>query len=311
MQRPPDYQKFLRSFPDLFLENEPLASHVRFRVGGRADLFCRPDNAESLGAVVRMAREEGLPLFVMGDGTNLLVQDGGMRGLVLRLGAGFKSIRTEGNLLIAGCAAKLPRVCLHAAVKGLAGLEGLAGIPGTVGGAIAMNAGTREAASCVHLESLTVCEKDGRIRTLNSRDFSFAYRSFRWKDDTPAEDRILLEARWQLMPGNARELRQKIRNALHHRKATQPVAAASAGCIFKNPDSTLSAGHLIDAAGFKGMQQGDAMVSPRHANFIVNQGKARASDILSLMDWIQKEILENCGILLEREVRIVGEASFC
>jgi UDP-N-acetylmuramate dehydrogenase len=309
VQPPPEYQKLLTDFPGLFREQEPLAPLVRFRVGGPADLFCQPQDLDTLRAVVTHADKKEIPLFVMGDGTNLLVQDGGMRGLVLRLGKGFKEIRVDGDCLYAGCAAKLPRVCLHAAGQGLAGLEGLSGIPGTVGGAIAMNAGTPESTACETLESLKVCEPDGLIRVLGKEAFRFAYRRFYWEDGTPLEKRILLEACWRLRKGEAQILRQQIRQALRRRKACQPVAAASAGCIFKNPCADMPAGRLIDEAGFKGMQRGDAMVSPRHANFIINQGKARASDILSLITWIQEQILETQGILLEKEVRIVGETS--
>nr|WP_303649748.1 UDP-N-acetylmuramate dehydrogenase [Desulfobotulus pelophilus] len=303
----PEYHKMTGRFPGLLKENEPLASHVRFRVGGPADLFCSPPDIQTLSAVMKTVSQHNIPFFIMGDGTNLLIRDGGLRGLVIRLGKNCKQIRTEGKSLIAGCAAKLPRVCLHAAGQGLSGLETLAGIPGTVGGAIAMNAGTAEGSACDHLQSLTICEKDGRIRILGKKDFSFGYRLFRWNDGTAPENRILLEARWELQPENPAVLRQKIHKALVLRKASQPVDAASAGCIFKNPDPCLPAGRLIDEAGLKGTSRGAAMVSPRHANFIINQGSAQASDILSLMACIQETVLATKGITLEREVRIVGE----
>lgn len=311
VQQPPDYHKLISRFPGVFRENETLAAHSRFRVGGPADLFCCPEDILTLTKIMAAAKEGDIPVFIMGGGTNLLIRDGGLRGLVVRLGNGFKYIRTEGRQLIAGCAAKLPRACLHAAGQGLTGLESLAGIPGTVGGAIAMNAGTPEGAACERLESLVVCEKDGHVHTLKGEDFTFGYRHFHWKDGTPVENRILLEARWLLDTGNAAFLKHKIRSSLIRRKASQPVDAASAGCIFKNPLPDLPAGRLIDEAGLKGMQRGGAMVSRRHANFIVNRGKARAADILSLMTWIQQEIMDTHGITLEREVRIVGENTPC
>lgn len=226
---------------------------------------------------------------------------------MIRLGRRFKGIRIENNKLFAGCAAKLPRVCLHAAHHGLQGIEGLVGIPGTVGGAIVMNAGAGENAACTFLESLTVLEKNGQVRTWGRENFLYNYRKFQWADGTPLSERILLEAVWELKPAPRHLLVDKIQKALHTRKASQPMAAASAGCVFKNPDSQTSAGRLIDETGLKGMTIGDAVISQVHANFIVNNGNACARDILALIAQVEAIILNTHGIHLEREVCIVGE----
>ncbi|MDL2285963.1 UDP-N-acetylmuramate dehydrogenase [Desulfococcaceae bacterium OttesenSCG-928-F15] len=293
--------------PPFIREGEGLASHVRFRVGGPADFFCVAHDLDMLQEAVTFAKNKHIPSFILGEGSNLVVQDGGIRGIVIRLGKGFKEIRIEGEKLYAGCAAKLPRVCHHAARKGLQGLEGLVGIPGTVGGAVIMNAGAGESAACNALESLTVLEKGGGVRKLGREDFLFSYRKFQWVDGTPLHERILLEACWRLQPASSALLTETIKKALALRKKTQPIAAASAGCVFKNPGSQTSAGRLIDEAGLKGMSIGDAVISQQHANFIVNKGNACARDILALMAQVEKTILHTHGISLEREVCVVGE----
>lgn len=288
-------------------ERESLARHVRFRVGGPADFFCEARDLEKLQAILCFAREKTIPFFILGEGSNLVVQDGGIRGIVIRLGKGFKGIRIEGDRLYAGSAAKLPRVCHHAVRHSLQGLEGLVGIPGTVGGAVIMNAGAGENTACGHLEQLIILEKDGQVRSLGKKDFSFDYRKFSWTDGTPLHERILLEVGWCLKPVSANDLREKTKKALEIRKRSQPMAAASAGCVFKNPNSGTAAGRLIDETGLKGMTVGDAVVSPLHANFIVNKGNACAEDILALIEQVENIILHTHGIQLEREVCVVGE----
>lgn len=297
-----------KRFPDCFQENEPLARHTSFRTGGPADLFGRPRTIAMLSAILREVRQHNLPLFLMGDGTNLLVRDGGIRGVVLSLTTGCKQMDFRKNRITAGCGTRLPRLCLAAARAGLSGMEGLCGIPGTVGGAIVMNAGTPKGAACDFLTHLTVAEKDGTIKEIDSSGFTFSYRHFAWTDKTPVSERILLSATWEMQQEDPAKLKAAYKADLARRKASQPKGAASAGCFFKNPPGDLAAGLLIDRAGLKGSVIGGAMVSPVHANFIVNQGDASAREILSLMEHVRHTVHQSSGIWLETEVRIVGEA---
>ncbi|MCS6862355.1 MAG: UDP-N-acetylmuramate dehydrogenase [Abditibacteriales bacterium] len=281
--------------------NEPMARHTSLRVGGPADVFVEPSRLEELCAVVKLAHDEGAPLTVIGRGTNLLVRDRGIRGIVVRLGKGFDAVRIDGTRLTAGAATYTMGLAREAVKHGLAGLECLCGIPGTVGGAIWGNAGAAggETADC--LESVKCVNRDGSVVVLRREALEFCYRH------SNIGDRIVVEATFALRPAaNVEALQQFVQDHLRYRRQTQPVAEASAGCMFKNP-AGYSAGKLLEELGAKGMRVGDAQVSEKHANFIINGGRASGEDILTLIRQLQQLAWERRGIRLETEVRIVGE----
>jgi UDP-N-acetylmuramate dehydrogenase len=281
--------------------DEPMSHHTSLRIGGPAEMFVEPSNLDELCAVVKFAHDEGLPLTIIGRGTNMLVRDGGVRGVVVRLGKGFDYVRIDGTRLTAGAATYTMGLAREAVNHGLAGLECLCGVPGTVGGAIWGNAGAAggETADC--LESVTCVHRDGSIAPCGRQELEFRYRH------SNIADRIVVEATFALRPAeDVEKLQQFVQEHLRYRRQTQPVAEANAGCMFKNPEG-YSAGKLLDELGAKGMRVGDAQVSEKHANFIINRGQAKCEDILTLIRQLQQLAWERRGIRLETEVRIIGE----
>lgn len=300
MNTDPRYLK-IRELVSSVAFNEPMRHHTSLRVGGPADALVEPDSLDELCAVVKFAHDEGVPLTVIGRGTNLLVKDGGIRGIVMRLGKGFDYVRIEGTRVIAGAATYTMGLAREAVRHGLSGLECLCGIPGTVGGAIWGNAGAAggETADC--LESVKCVNRDGSLAVLRREALEFGYRH------SNIGDRIVAEATFVLKPAESAEALQKfVQDHLRYRRQTQPVAEANAGCMFKNPEG-ISAGKLLDELGAKGLRVGDAQVSEKHANFIINRGQASGEDILTLIRQLHQLAWERRGIRLETEVRIVGE----
>lgn len=278
------------------IRDEPLKKHTSFRVGGPADYFCVPENAEQLRAVLHFARERQLPVAVMGAGTNLLALDKGFRGLVVKLGGGLMEIKAKGRHLYVGSGVPLPKLVSYAVTKGLAGLEFLAGIPGSVGGAVVMNAGAwQKSISAVVLRVKTI-DSRGREKVLTKKALRFSYRR------TALQKRklIVTEIVLRLRRGKRSVLKQKVQEYLKLRRQTQPLGSPNAGSVFKNPPGKF-AGELIEASGCKGLRIGDAQVSNKHANFIVNLGEARATDIIKLMTKVQRAVKTR----LEPEIKIM------
>jgi UDP-N-acetylmuramate dehydrogenase len=277
---------------------EPLARHTSLRVGGPADALVRADAAAELEELARICADAGAPLFALGAGFNTLVRDGGMRGVVVRL-AGLRRVERRGSELRAEAGATHTQLTRCAAQAGLAGLEFGVGIPGTLGGWLAMNAGTRER----ELKDVVVAVEwlaAGRRCEQPREALHFAYREL----ERPA-GAILLGARLALAPDDPAAIRARMRVQLDARRATQPVDQPSCGSVFKNPPGDF-AGRLIEAAGLKGLRCGGAQISELHANFIVTSG-ARASDVLELIARARGEVAARFGIELETEVQIVGE----
>lgn len=281
--------------------NVPMRTRTSFRVGGPADAVATPRDAEELKRVIRYTREKGLPCFILGRGTNLLVLDGGIRGVVIDL-KGFNTleVRSEG-IVYAGAGVPLPKLIYFAMDNSLAGLEFAAGIPGSVGGAIIMNAGAADGEMKDVVKSVTLLNQNGDVEELERDNLSFSYRKL-----ALSQGSIVLGAAFKLRQGDRADIKTRISNLLHERKAKQPLDLPNAGCIFKNPPSG-HAGRMIDEAGLKGLQFGGARVSELHANFIVNNGNATAKDILSLLDDVKEKVYEKKGITLEPEIKIVGE----
>jgi UDP-N-acetylmuramate dehydrogenase len=282
---------------------EPLGKYTSFKIGGPADLLALPQDKQTLVAVLEAARQEGIPVTLMGGGTNTLISDKGIRGLVIVL----KELTSvpcilESAVIRADAGERLSTVCQFAMDQGLAGLEFAAGIPGTLGGAIMMNAGTAAWEISQIVSCLTVIDTQTLgCHTLEKDDLTFSYRQL------AADNILILEAQLTLTPENPAEIKKRFDQTLKTKKSTQPISLASAGCFFKNPAPETPAGKLIEDAGLKGVQINGAQISKHHANFIVNTGKARCEDILALKTLVQKTVFEKYQIKLETEVKVTGE----
>jgi len=280
---------------------EPMSLHTSWRIGGAAEIFVEPGGLEDLRAVLAYAREKGLPLTVIGAGSNLLVRDGGISGVVVRIGQGFDQIRQEGETLTAGGGAKLSRLALVAREAGVGGLEFMAGIPGSVGGAVIMNAGAYGSSMGDLITGVTSLDLEGNLSHLDGGQMEWGYR----RSALQGKGMIVLEAGFR---GHLRDkglIAGDIERILASRKSKQPLEYPSAGSVFKNPPGHY-AGRLVQEAGCQGMRLGDAQVSTKHANFIVNLGEARASEVLDLIAAVREKVLARFGVSLETEVKVLG-----
>lgn len=279
----------------------PMKAKTSFKVGGPADAVVSPASTEELQRVIRYVREKAVPCFVLGRGTNLLVMDGGIRGVVVDLkGLNNMEIRDCGQVF-AAAGALLPKLVYFAMENSLEGMEAAAGIPGSVGGAVVMNAGAAGWEIKDVVESVILMEEDGGIKEVRREGLSFSYRKLDLADGA-----IVLGASFRLRPGVKETIKERINALLAERKAKQPLGLPNAGCIFKNP-AAGPAGRIIDEMGLKGLQFGGARVSELHGNFIVNTGNATARDILSLVDDVMEKVYEKKGVTLEPEIKIIGE----
>ena len=279
----------------------PLSEVTSFKIGGPADVVLYPQGLEDLQIIMALCREEGMGYFPLGNGTNLLASDRGVREPLINLSCGIEDIRKQETKVMVGAGLGLPQLLRFCASNGLSGLESLAGIPGTVGGGIRMNAGSWGMEIGDRISSLMVMDRAGEIRWLKQKEVTFDYRGI----NLPPEE-IILQGEFSLHKGEESEITEKMKDFIRKRKETQPLFQPSAGSIFKNPPD-MPAGKLIEEAGLKGLRRGDAMVSPLHANFIVNVGTARARDVIGLITQIRERIYQEKGIRLELEVQIIGE----
>lgn len=283
--------------------DEPMRRHTSFRIGGPADLFVVCDTLSDLAAATEVLEDEQVSWTVVGKGTNLLVADAGYRGAVLVLGAEFRRRVRDGNTLRAGAGSILAHLVQDAFHHGLAGLEFAVGIPGTVGGAIAMNAGSRDVWMSSVVETVTVFVPGSGLERIHSSDIGWGYRT-----SGLAARGIIVEAEIRLEEGEPTRIRYEMERSLERRRATQPIGAPSAGSVFVNPPG-MSAGRLIEEAGLKNTRLGGARVSEVHANFIVNDGGATAEDVLGLIRKIRFIVKETHGVELRPEIRFLGEFS--
>lgn len=271
-----------------------------FKVGGPADVLFRPAGPEDLAAFLAGCPAD-IPVTVMGNASNMLVRDGGVRGVVIRLGRDFSAIRVEGDAVTAGAGAADLSIARAARDAGLTGLEFLAGIPGTIGGAVFMNAGAYRREIRDVFAACDVVERDGRRRTAPAKEVSFAYRRSSFSGD-----QIVTEVVLRGTPGEASETAARMREIQAAREASQPVRTPTGGSTFKNPPGQ-SAWRLIDAAGCRGLRRGAAVVSEDHCNFLVNEGGASAADLESLGEEVRRRVMERSGVPLEWEIRRLGE----
>ncbi len=281
--------------------NEPLAKHTTLRVGGPADVYVEPASEEDLAAIVKFCGNNDIKFFILGRGSNLLVRDGGFRGVMICLGhVNFSRIELVGECLRCGAGAKLKNVAVEARRHGLSGMEFLEGIPGSVGGALRMNAGAMGGATFEVVESVRLMDFDGNTRELTPKEMSMEYRGC-----GTLKNHIALDAVFKGRPDSQESIVQRMSAFSRKRWTTQP-AAPSAGCMFKNPGS-IPAGKLIDELGLKGTRVGGAVVSAEHGNFIVNDGNATARDVLELIALLKRRAQEERGIELQVEVEMIGE----
>lgn len=279
-------------------ENETLAPYTWFRLGGPAQYFAEPTSVDELAALVRRAHEAGLPVRVLGGGSNLLVRDEGVVGMVVSLGAAaFGRIDVSGRKLNVGGGAKLGHVISTGVREGMAGLEMLVGIPGTVGGALHTNAGTHGGDIGQSAASATVMTRKGEIITRPKSELRFGYR------DSSLDELVILEASLELEPGDSRYLTKQMQQAWILKRAEQPLSDQKTGQIFKSPGG-VSAESLIEDAQLDGAKVGDAEISERNANFIVVGAQASSRDVLELIELVRKGVAERMGVELELAVEV-------
>ena len=283
---------------------EPMAGYTSLRIGGPADVIVFPEDPVSVKNILLTAGERKIPVFVLGAGTNLLVRDGGIEGIVVCLRA-FKRIKLlneteDGVTVFVEAGGDFQRLINFAREKGYSGIENLVGIPGTVGGAIRMNAGAFNKEIKDVIISAVVLDKSGRLSKFNKKELGFSYRRSNIENGS-----IIFSANIFLRKNDPKDIEKRMKEYLEKKRITQPLRERSAGCVFKNPPAD-SAGRLIEIAGCKGMRIGDAEVSAVHANYIINKGKATAKDFIKLMDAVKDKVREKCGISLSPEIEIVG-----
>lgn len=283
------------------LEQEPMCQHTTFRVGGPVPLMALPDTQEQAVAAVEAAAELGVVPFFLGNGSNLLVSDQGADVFVIKATGGLTEVQISGEEMTAESGCLLSRLAVLAQEKSLTGLEFAHGIPGSLGGAVTMNAGAYGGEMSQVVTAVTVLEPTGRVTTL--KQLSFSYRHSAFSDSS----RLILSACLKLRPGDGAAIRREMEDLMERRKSKQPLEWPSAGSTFQRPKEGYAAA-MIDQCGLKGLTVGGAQVSEKHAGFVINRGGATCRDILSLMAQVRARVLERTGVVLEPEVKLLGEA---
>lgn len=285
------------------IENADMGEYTSFKAGGKADLLLIPSSEDELKNILQRLAKRKLPFVVMGKGTNLLIRDGGYHGAIIRLEEAFSTIHTDGTKLTAGAGALLSKVARTAMEHNLTGVEFASGIPGSLGGGVFMNAGAYDWEMKDIVQEVRVLSRNGdTIRTVSNADMAYGYRHSSLMDS----QEIVLSAVLNLSEGNREAISAKMKEFNDRRNTKQPMELPSAGSFFKRPQGYF-AGKLIQDAGLKGLTVGGAQVSPKHSGFIVNVGGATATDIISLMHVVQATVLDQFGVMIEPEVRIIGE----
>ena len=287
--------------PELILKNEPMSKHTTFRIGGNADVFVSP-KVSQISDIMKLAKEYDVPVTVIGNGSNLLVGDKGIRGLVLSFGKEAEEIMVDGSCMIVSAGALLSKIAAEAAKRSLTGFEFAAGIPGTLGGAIVMNAGAYGGEMKDVLISATVLTPEGEVLELSNGELDFSYRH----SCIPEKEYIVIEAVLEFMPSEEADIREKMEDYKKRRVDKQPLEYPSAGSTFKRPEGHF-AGKLIEDAGLRGYTVGGAQVSEKHCGFVINKGDATAADVLGLIEDVKGIVYEKFQVTLEPEVKMIGE----
>ena len=285
-----------------FRENEPLAAHCTFKIGGPAQLFVMPENEQQLCSAVALCKEQAVRYYLLGNGSNILFADEGFSGVVIDVSALDAEIAVEDTVLTAGAGVRLAALCKAALKHGLSGLEFAYGIPGTVGGAVYMNAGAYGGEIAHILVSAQVLTKDGDIRTIDARDMRFGYR----RSVLQETGEVVISAKFNLKPGDYEQIKNEMNRLNHLRELKQPLEFPSCGSVFKRPPGHF-AGQLIMEANLKGHRIGGVEVSTKHAGFMVNVDQGTAKDYEDLISDVIAKVKENSGVTLEPEVRIIGD----
>lgn len=281
--------------------DEPMKNHTSFKVGGKVDILVTPENKEELIEIIKICKEYNAPIYIIGNGSNLLVKDGGIKGVVIKL-LKLNNINVDGDRVTVGSGSSIAKVCREALKSSLTGLEFACGIPGSVGGAIAMNAGAYRGEIKDVLESALVVDRMGNMHLLKGEHLELGYR----KSALLNHNYIAVEATFKLEKGNYDSIKERIDNLMGRRREKQPLEFPSAGSTFKRPEGHFAA-KLIEDSGLKGANVGDAEVSQKHSGFIINKGNATAKDVLDLIALVQKTVKEKFDVKLDTEVRIIGE----
>ncbi|WP_028611223.1 UDP-N-acetylmuramate dehydrogenase [Paenibacillus harenae] len=284
------------------LYNEPLSNYTTWKIGGPADILILPAGKEELALAVRLFRKHGIAWTNLGRGSNMLVSDKGIRGVVMKPHKGLDYVRFEGSLAVAGASYSFIKLSVMAGKEGLTGLEFAGGIPGTVGGAVYMNAGAHGSDVSRIFKSAEIVLETGELVRYEKDDMRFSYRHSVLQD----QKGVVVEATFELAEGDRKEIAAAMASHKDRRRKTQPLQLPSAGSVFRNPPNDHAA-RLIQEAGLKGVRRGGAQVSEQHANFIVNTGQATAEDVLALIAHIRSTVQDRFGILLVPEVLVVGE----
>jgi UDP-N-acetylmuramate dehydrogenase len=303
-----DALKELRKFvKGKMLSHVPLSRYTSLRVGGPAEIMIYPSNVMEIQKIIHFSQTHAIPYFIIGRGTNLLIKDGGLRGIVIKLSRGLKKIKIVEALrnhtkVMVEAGVSLRRLLTFSIERSLSGLEFLSGIPGSIGGALTMNAGAHGRQMQDVTQSLILVTPQAEVLEKKSAHLNFEYRQLHLSTGT-----IIVKALIQMKQGNQREILSEIKKIKKWRSQNQPLNLPSAGSVFKNPLGN-SAGQLVEQVGLKGFQVGKAKISEKHANFIINLGGATAKDILSLMEIMQNRVYQETGIQLEPEIKIAGES---
>lgn len=284
------------------LIDEPMSKHISFRVGGPADILVKPSSEDQIKDILTFAKKENIPYLIIGNGSNLLVRDGGIRGIVIKIAENFNDFSIEGTTVTAQSGAMLSFMGKAIMRNNLTGFEFAAGIPGTLGGAIAMNAGAYGGEMKDIVKSVRLIDSQGNIVELSNEEMQFAYR----KSILSKEEYIVLSAVMELKKGNYEEIRDIMKDLTNKRVTKQPLNLPSAGSTFKRPEGYFAA-KLIEDCGLKGLTLRGAQVSDKHCGFVVNLGGAQAKDILDLIYVVKSTVYSKFGVMLEEEVKILGE----
>lgn len=295
------YNKLLTKIPkDNIRLNEDMSKHTSIKIGGPADIFIKIKTIEELKYILEVAKEKNIPITVIGNGSNLLVKDKGIRGIVLQIK--IDEISVNATEIEVGAGTLLSKLSKTAYENSLAGLEFAAGIPGTIGGAITMNAGAYGGEFKDIVVSTTYIDKDLNIHTISNKEHNFEYRNSIFKD----KNFIILKSKLKLKEDMKENIEAKMKQNSNKRKESQPIEYPSAGSVFKRGNGFITA-EAIDKCGLKGYNIGDAYVSEKHAGFIVNKGKATAKDVIDLIEYIKQVVYEKYKIKIEMEIKIIGE----
>lgn len=292
----------LKDYPGEVRFDEPVAPYSSLKVGGPAEAMVFPRSSAEVVLLMERIAQHRLPYFILGGGSNLIVRDGGIPGVVVHLKHLSRITFQEPETLLADAGVSYPKLSTEAMAKGLSGLEFAAGIPGTVGGAVAMNAGIPGEETASVLSSVTLVDEEAKVRTLAKETIPFGYRT------AALPKGIVISASFRLTPAPPAEVEEKLKRLLRRRRETQPLSFPNVGSVFTNPPGDY-AGRLVESVGLKGLRVGDAQISERHGNFIINLGNAKAGEALALIEEMRKRVQEQYGVSLELEAKVVGRDS--